>query len=457
VSAILNLDDVDTEGSPSNPADLAIGSLAVSSTVAASSASAAACSKKRSFNSIIDLTGDDDDVSDAAVIVDGDAKEEGVEEEEDASEEEAELEHVSPDGSPLASRRATAKEDSDAEEDAVEEQDSEEEEEEEIQIRTSASASIGPLFPTPVFYDRSAAAASASSSFPYRSPPGARTPFVPDLIHSFFPFRASDTPRRISHALALRTVFEDSEGLRMRQRVTAAAASDASIATPAASISSAASSVSPRVDPQTGLPVRFRPTAHHWRFSGQVDHVLFTPRAFRPSNDEWQTPAANSIAQDVDDASVEDTQAQALASPLDTVERVCRDKLAAQARRLEAQRNGEAVPMDDVPANAARARTPSAAVRAADPPPLALRVTSIYELPPLSAFAPQEQPYFVQVAKPAPAPSLEAAAANAQAQAPAAGVVYVTEQRMRRVRDPGLPVPDSPSDHFPLAVKFQLL
>ena len=309
---------------------------------------------------------------------------------------------------------------------------------------------------------------------------GGSSAMAPHVLSAFYPFHAADTPRSIHHSLSLHSAFVDKDGWRVRQRAALMRKGVCEADAIAVTI------VAPRLDPLTGLPLRYRPTSHHYRFSGQVDHVLFAPQPFHFRSEAWKAPRDSPIKlcksrvweQEARLRETRDTQQQQLKLPasvqaeMDDMESVCSSSSAAAT--------GAAA--DDC-ASLGEVRPSTRG---------GIRVTSIWDLPPYDAFLPEERTKLVQVAvkavvgTPATATGLAAAAASPRtmsaviaaamemdgAAAVATGAVpvaaaavappvvsqtFVTQRQVVRVRDFGLPTPESPSDHFPLAVRFQVL
>lgn len=228
----------------------------------------------------------------------------------------------------------------------------------------------------------------------------------PDAITAFFPFNEHDTPTRCTHQLKLHAAYVDSHALRARGG------------------SSSPAAVGSLFDPLTGLPVRYRPSAHHHRQSAQVDHILFSARPYKYQPDMWRTEEA-------------DTPIAAMQNKLNQ---------SADERRLLSEIID--LTRDDDVDDAAG----GAPVFASPPPPShsPMRVTSLLEFPPLSAFQTRDETKFIQVKQQVTDTTIDTAAGQ-QAQA-----TYVTQQLTVQVRDKALPVPDAPSDHFPIGIKFYL-
>jgi hypothetical protein len=330
--------------------------VASSSSLLHSSASVEGA-RKRSHAETIDLTGD----SDASP----DEEQTGIEPEDEECDDEKTMLELAEDAEAAAAAREVELRD-----DEDNEQFSDEEAEEELPQAPLSVSSAAALFPPASFLNEQGQFEPVST--PARSAYGRG---APNEIHSFFPFNASDAPRRIGHALQLRSVFVDKEGMAMRQRVEACRKGEAA----------PASTASLRVDPLTGVPLRIRPTSHHWRFSGQVDHMLFAPRAFQYRPEAWSGELG------------------------ETPEQVCRARISEQQRRLQ-QREVD-VGASSTPQSAFASSASSAAAPA-------VRITSILELPPLSTFQPAERKSYIRVAQQSQVPA--AAMLQVQQQVPAA-------------------------------------
>jgi len=352
---------------------------------------------------------------------------------------------------------------------------------------------------------------------------------IPDFIQSFFPFSPMDTPTHIRYGLPkLMQVLVDRPTIEQRHKLAlvrmkekkeekekqSKRSSEQNDADPY-SIDASLSPSSTFIDPLTGVPIRYRPSAHHSRFSGQVDHILFSPVPYTFNPSRWTRKQGS------------------------TPKEVMEKKLGAQERQIrnqqtwdeedqddeEEEENGsESEEMDDsdveiispppsnskakrtlssISSDATSASTPSTATSASPssctsssssrlrPWPGSLRVASIFEFPPIAAFEPQYHMKTVRVSHKLQKMSikrLENAQIQQQASQHAAGVTATTtstdaappsgsssatvpsssnatilqqtqvEQRVRVTsHDPGLPVPDYPSDHFPLAIKFEII
>lgn len=257
--------------------------------------------------------------------------------------------------------------------------------------------------------------AVAGLGVPTQFPSTQITSAPPDCIDAFFPFHPLDTPTHIRHQLHLSTTYVDPSAMRARHRI--ARIKRGLHGDDAADLDDA-----PLIDPHTGLAVRYRPTAHHHRHSAQVDQILFSPTAYCYDPKMWRADAGG-----------------------DTPQRVMNNKL-----RLTTHQSEHTFAADSHASSSHSTPSPSAA---------RLRVTSLLEFPRVTAFQPVTEVHYVQVTRPVAQPTPTAADATldaAHGSTQSSLTTTVTEQRTVHVSDPGLPVPDCPSDHFPIGIRFQL-
>ena len=252
-------------------------------------------------------------------------------------------------------------------------------------------------------------------------------------ITGFFPFNKDDTPTRCTHRLKLRAAYVDHLTVEGRHQPPKVASS-----------SSSSSTLPPVVDPLTGLPIRYRPTAHHFRQSAQVDHILFSAEPYHYDPTMWDPEKEG------------DTPEKVVMKRLQMEDAIMRENIRPLNEIVDLTSEGEEDESDDESQKAQSASNSSTR---------GLRVTSLLEFPPLSAFQPKLLHKRSHPSSAATSASVDIQVSSSTDGGAASSTTVVTSSvdsastpvsTPWHTRDPGLPVPDCASDHFPIAIKFRV-